>query len=58
MTEHTYYHIARSGHYSIENAKRLLEYAPKYTTLETVEAAVESYLKRGIIKIRDEEREE
>ena len=56
LIDHTYYHIARSGQYSIDNAKRLLEYAPKYTTLETVEAAVASYLERGIIQVHEEER--
>ena len=50
LIDHTYYHIARSGQYSIENAKRLLEYAPKYTTLETVESAVASYVERGLIR--------
>lgn len=47
----TYYHIIRSGHYSIENAQRLINYIPKYTTLETVEQGVKSYIERGIIKI-------
>lgn len=51
LIDHTYYHIARSGQYRIENAKRLLEYMPRYTTLETVEAAVGSYLERGLIKL-------
>lgn len=46
-----YHHIARSGHYSIEKAQRLLEYSPKYTTLETVEEAMKSYLDRGVIKL-------
>ena len=50
----TYHHIARSGHYSIENAQRLIDYSPKYTTLETVEQAMASYIERGIIKIKDE----
>ncbi|UTY39045.1 NAD-dependent epimerase/dehydratase family protein [Allocoprobacillus halotolerans] len=48
-----YHHIARSGHYSIEKAERLLEYHPKYTTLETVEEAMESYIARGIIVLKD-----
>ncbi len=46
----TYYHIARSGVFSIEKAKRLLEYQPKYTCLETIDLAVKSYLERGLIK--------
>ncbi|MEA5016874.1 MAG: NAD-dependent epimerase/dehydratase family protein [Candidatus Limiplasma sp.] len=48
-TERAYLHIARSGHFSIENAKRLLGYQPKYTTRETVEISIQSYLDRGII---------
>lgn len=51
LIDHTYYHIARSGEYSIENAQKLLEYSPKYTTLETVEQAVASYIERGIITL-------
>lgn len=50
-TNHTYYHIARSGSYSIENAKKLIDYKPRYTTRETVEIAVQSYIDRGIIKV-------
>lgn len=49
--EHTYYHIARSGQYSIENAKKLINYKPKYTTRETVEIAIQSYIERGIINV-------
>ena len=48
----TYYHIARSGYYSIENAEKLIGYSPKYTTLETVEQAVNSYIERNIIKVK------
>lgn len=55
LIDHTYYHIARSGNYSIENAKRLLEYKPKFTTLETVELAVENYLERGLIRTKETE---
>lgn len=51
LTEHTYYHIARSGYYSIENAKKLIDYSPKYTTLETVKQAVESYISRGLVTV-------
>lgn len=47
--EKTYYHIARSGQYSIENAEKLLGYSPKYSTLETVEESIKSYIERGII---------
>lgn len=50
--DHTYYHIARSGVYSIEKAKRLLEYQPKYTCMETIDLAVKSYIDRGLITVR------
>lgn len=49
--EHTYYHIARSGVFSIEKAKRLLEYRPKYSCIETIDLAVKSYVDRGLIKL-------
>ena len=39
----TYRHIARSGYYSIEKGKRLLNYYPRHTVVETVEEAV-SYM--------------
>jgi nucleoside-diphosphate-sugar epimerase len=48
---HTYYHIARSGKYSIKNAKELIGYQPQFTTQETVIQAVQSYIERGIIKV-------
>lgn len=37
----TYYHIARSGCFSIEKARRLLEYRPRHTLLETLEESVD-----------------
>ena len=52
--EHTYYHIARSGVFSIEKAKRLLQYSPKYTCVETIDLAVQSYLDRGLITRRSD----
>ncbi|MFD1398904.1 NAD-dependent epimerase/dehydratase family protein [Lacticaseibacillus suilingensis] len=45
----TYYHIARSGQYSIANAQKLLDYQPQYSPIEVAEIAVQSYLDRGII---------
>lgn len=48
--EDTYYHIARSGFYTIEKEARLLDYRPKYTNVETIKIAVQSYLDRGLIK--------
>ena len=38
-----YYHIARSGFYSIEKAKRLIDYQPRHTLLEPIEESV-SYM--------------
>ena len=38
--ERTYGHIARSGFFSIEKGKRLIEYSPRFTLLETVEESV------------------
>lgn len=46
---HTFYHIARSGTFSIEKERRLLGYEPKYTCLETIDLAVQSYIDRGLI---------
>jgi nucleoside-diphosphate-sugar epimerase len=34
--EKSYLHLMRSGYYSIEKAKRLIGYYPRYTLLETV----------------------
>ncbi|MCE4049256.1 NAD-dependent epimerase/dehydratase family protein [Bacillus sp. Au-Bac7] len=47
----SYYHLARSGHFSMEKAKRLIDFRPRHTILETVEESVKSYLERNIIKI-------
>jgi Nucleoside-diphosphate-sugar epimerases len=55
LSEHSYYHLARSGSYSIENARKLLNYEPKYTTLETVEQGIQSYLERGLITLKKSE---
>ncbi|MFT3981182.1 MAG: NAD-dependent epimerase/dehydratase family protein [Ferruginibacter sp.] len=40
-SDHTYYHIVRSGYFSIEKAKRLIEYSPRHTLLETVYESVD-----------------
>ena len=48
--ESTYLHIARSGFYHIEKEQRLLEYQPKYTNVETIKLAVQSYIDRGLIR--------
>jgi nucleoside-diphosphate-sugar epimerase len=47
--EDTYYHITRSGFYSLEKEERLLQYHPKYTNVETIKIAVQSYIDRGLI---------
>lgn len=49
---HTYYHIVRSGVFSIGKAKRLLEYQPKYSCIETIDLAVKSYIDRGLISVK------
>jgi nucleoside-diphosphate-sugar epimerase len=51
QTEQTYYHIARSGFFSIENAQKLIDYQPQYSTRETVELSIKSYLEREVIEI-------
>ncbi|KAA8745441.1 NAD-dependent epimerase/dehydratase family protein [Paenibacillus sp. UASWS1643] len=38
--DRTYYHIARSGNFSIEKGKRLIGYKPRFTLLETIEESV------------------
>ncbi|TLD79358.1 NAD-dependent epimerase/dehydratase family protein [Helicobacter sp. MIT 11-5569] len=50
-TEHSYYHLVRSGAYNIQKEKELLGYAPKYSITQTIDAAVKSYIQRGIIKV-------
>lgn len=52
--EDTYYHITRSGFYILEKEKRLLDYQPRYTNVDTIKIAVQSYVDRGLIKIREE----
>lgn len=51
--EHTYLHIARSGSYSIEKEQKLLEYQPKYTNIETIKLAVQNYIDRGLIIMKE-----
>ena len=38
--ERTYYHIIRSGFFSIEKGNRLIHYSPQHTLLETVKESV------------------
>ncbi|GEK90029.1 Nucleoside-diphosphate-sugar epimerase [Alkalibacterium putridalgicola] len=44
-----YLHLARSGHFSIDNARKLLDFQPRYTATQVVEASVQSYIDRGIV---------
>lgn len=50
--EDSYYHMARSGFYSIAKEEKLLEYHPKYTNVETIKIAVQNYVDRGLIKTK------
>ena len=47
----TYFHIVRSGVFPIDKARRLIEYEPKYTCLETIDLAIKSYVDRGVITV-------
>lgn len=48
----SYHHIARSGYYSIANAKELIGYRPRYTATQVVEASLKSYVDRGVINLK------
>ena len=47
----TYDHIAHSPSCSIDKAKRLLGYAPRYTSLQSVQESVTWLIDRGVIAI-------
>lgn len=49
LCETTYLHIARSGSYSMEKAKRLLAFEPRHTILETLEESVAGMVARKAI---------
>ena len=49
LSDHTYYHIARSGTFSIEKGRRLIEYHPRHAVLEAIEVSVKSMIERGVI---------
>jgi len=51
----TWFHIMRSGYISIEKEKRLLGYQPKYSTVDTILLAVQSYVDRGLIKVKKDQ---
>ena len=45
----TYDHIARSGFFSIAKEEKLIDYHPKFTNVEAIKSAVQSYIDRGLI---------
>lgn len=47
----TYLHISRSGSYSVAKEERLLDYHPRYSNVDTIKIAVQSYVDRGLIKV-------
>jgi nucleoside-diphosphate-sugar epimerase len=47
----TWDHIAHSPNCSIEKARRLLGYEPRYTSLQAVEESVSWLIKTGVIKV-------
>lgn len=47
----TWSHLTHSDNYSIEKARRFLDYQPRYTIMQAVEECVVSMLERGIISI-------
>lgn len=50
--QESYCHMVRSaGAYSIAKEERLLDYHPKYTNVQCIKLAVQSYVDRGLIKI-------
>lgn len=51
--EKTYYHIARSGFYSIEKGRRLIGYDPRHTWLETVTESVDYMVRHGWLDRND-----
>ncbi len=48
--EQTLDHITRSPNYSMEKAKRLLGFSPRYTSFEAVKEALDWMLQNGIVK--------
>lgn len=45
----TFEHITRSPNCSIEKGRRLLEYAPRYTSVEAVQEAVIKLIEKGVV---------
>ena len=51
FAESAHTHLAHSTHCSIEKARRLLEYAPRYTSLEAVYESVQWLIEHGQIQL-------
>ena len=51
-TDLSYKHLMRSGFFNYDKEEKLLGFRPKYTNVETIKAAVKSYVDRGIIIIK------
>lgn len=49
-SEKTYYHIARSGQYSIANAQQLIGYQPQYSVTEAITLSIQGAVDRGTIQ--------
>ena len=47
----TWEHIARSPNASIDKARRLIEYQPRYSSLQAIRESVDALIARGIIKV-------
>lgn len=47
----TWSHLTHSDNYSIDKAKRLLDYQPRYTIMQAVEECITSMLERKVITI-------
>ncbi len=43
----TWDHIAHSPNFSIEKAKKLLNYQPHYTSLQAIQESVKQYFEKG-----------
>jgi nucleoside-diphosphate-sugar epimerase len=47
----TWDHIARSPNCSIEKARRLIDYAPRYSSMEAVRESVSWLVRNGVIEV-------
>lgn len=50
--ETAYLHFARSGSYSVERERQLLDYQPRFSNVDTIQMAVQSYVDRGIVQTK------